>query len=683
MVKSEILKEKVKRVVESKGDAKMEFLTVVASHDGSVMSDSVFTSFRRFKERYGEEKFEDVKDELIDEGIIFSPSYGSIQLTVRKEKGDYDYQKGKELSKFIGKLIFEHSSEMKIIIDKILKELEGKEFLMYICEKDGISTVNGREPEIKEIIGKRSYEKILKDLLEVGILTEYAWSSKKHGYHGYKILPSVDMYIKEKLSPFELSNVEKELKESGVSGADIHRCLEILKKIYIGQNIRSEGILKSDFSGFEKEIGILTKHGFIKDNNWYSFHLYLTTERGSKIGKTIIKNLIRNKRTEITGAVLNLPHNSIGFLLFDYMAASLIYSVGKEYPYDWREPLVADSRIWILRNKLLSKFEELGLCVKTRLCVSTRGGELRGEYYVTCEEVLDFLKDCTAYKGGLYGKEKKMSLLYDFFRKAKSFLQIEDINEVRERYYDEMEKLQLTEEEIGDIVNKMAKSKINSEYNGLLSDKIPFSIKDESRYDIYLREQLINPVIHFLLGKTKPKIDVTAEKVDEERLEEELRIEREKVKSSGLTSKKGRIEFYDKIGDFELELRQFIKEELKRKFGDSWLEDGVPKKIRENWDRIKRREEKEGIEPERDVINYALFSDYKEIIIHNWDEIFNRCFEDEGKLRVRLEDLNILGRIPVMHIRNINREKFGTAEHAVNWLRSKISNFRREQKETK
>ncbi|MDI6886179.1 MAG: hypothetical protein QMD22_07560 [archaeon] len=219
------------------------------------------------------------------------PPYGGVQFTVRNEKGDYDYKEGEELSKFIGKLIFEHSSEMKIVIDKILKELEGKEFLMYICEKDGIHTVDGRKPETIEIIGKRSYENILKDLLEVGILTEYVWSSRKHGYPGYYILPSVEMYIKENLSPFELSSVEKELKETGVSGTDIHRCLEILKKIYIGQNIRSEGILKSDFSGFEKEIEILTKHGFIKHNEWYSFRLYLTTERGSKIGNTLIKNL--------------------------------------------------------------------------------------------------------------------------------------------------------------------------------------------------------------------------------------------------------------------------------------------------------------------------------------------------------------------------------------------------------
>lgn len=678
MVKREIIQEKVKRIIENKEDAKIEFLIVVASHHGFVLSDSVLPSFRRFKDRYGEEKFEEVKADLIDEGIVSSPATGSIQFAVINEKGDYGSQQAEGISKFVGKLIFEHSSEMKGLIDKILKELEGKEFLSYLCEKEDIFTRDGSEPEIKELIGKRSYEQILKDLLEVGILTEYAWSSKMHDYHGYKILPSVNTYIEQNLSPLELSNVEKELQESGVSGAKIHQCLDILKKIYIGQNIREEGILKSDFSGFEQEIEILRNQGFVRDNDWYRFQLYLTTEKGSKIGEIIIKNLIQNKKTEITDAVLTLPHNLIGFLLFDYMASSLLYPAGKEYPYDWREPLVADARIWNLRNKLLSRLEELGLCVKTQLYVSTRGGELRENYYVTCDEILEFLKDSTAYKEGLYGEEKKKCLLYEFFKKSKRFLLIEDVNEVRERYYNEIEKLQLSEGEIEDIVNEMAQSKITSEYYGLLSDKLPFSIKDHSRYDIFLKEQLIKPVICFLLGKTKPKIAIITEKVAEERFKGELRIEQERIKSSGLLLKEERVEFFDRICDFELEIRQFIEAELKRKFGDSWLEQGVPEAVRKNWEKRKRNEEKEGIDPERDVINYALFSDYKEIIKHNWDEIFSLCFEDKEKTRVRLEDLNILGRIPVMHVRSINREKFGTTEHAINWVRSKISNFRGE-----
>jgi len=357
------------------------------------------------------------------------------------------------------------------------------------------------------------------------------------------------------------------------------------------------------------------------------------------------------------------------------MTQSLTYPTDKEHIFDWREPLLEDARIWNLRNKLLLKLEELGLCVKTRSYVSTRGGELRGEYYVTCKEVLDFLKDCTAYKGGLFGREKKTCLLYGFFRRAKRFLQIKNIDEVRERYYDGMEDLKLTEEEIGEIVNEMARKGITSKYNGLLSDVLPFSIRDESRYDIYLKEHLIKPVVHFLLEKPEPKIDIKAEEVAEERLEEVRRVEREKIKSLGLVSRMDRIRLYDEIGAFESELRHFIKRELTKKYPDSWLEKGVPKDVRENWNNRKEDEVKEGLEPEAEIINYADFGDYKKIITHNWKEVFRFCFKEEETLKVRLSDLNRLGRRPVMHIRSINEEKVGVTRHAIGWLRARINSF--------
>jgi len=674
VIKSEIIKEKVKRIIQSNVKPKIEFLTILACHNGSIMSDSIPTSSKRFEEKHGEGKFDAVRDELVDEGVTSTSISGGVQLAVKKE-GHYDHQKGEELSRFIGKLIFENSPQMKKIIERVFEEVEGKEFLRKASEENGIHASNGKKPEIIEIIGKRSYEEILKNLLEVGILSEYAWSSRKHSYHGYKLLPSVETYLKEKLSPFELSTIEKELMAKGLSGSKIYRSLEILRKIYVGQNIRSEGILQSDFSEYGKETEILTKHEFIKENKWFRFTLFLTTESGSKTGKLLVENLIHDKQAQITSAILSLPHNLIGFLLFDYMAQSLTYPADKEHLFDWREPLLADSRIWILRNKLLSKLEELELCVKTRSYVSTRRGELRGEYYVTCKEVLDFLKDCTAYKGGLFGREKKTCLLYGFFRRAKRFLQIKNIDEVRERYYDGMEELKLTEEEIEEIVNEMARKGITSKYNGLLSDVLPFCITDESRYDIYLKEHLIKPVVHFLLEKSEPKIDIKAEEVAEERSEEVRRVEREKMKSLGLVSREKHIRLYWEIVDFELELRQFIEKELRKKFGNLWLEKGVPEDMRKRWSKKKQQEEKEGLEPEKEIINYADFGDYKKIITSNWKEIFEPCFKEQQKLIVRLSDLNILGRRPVMHIRSINEEKVGVTSYAIGWLRARINSF--------
>ena len=675
-MKSEIIKEKVKRIIRSNDRAKIEFLMVVASHNGFIMFDSMRISFKRFNEKYGERKFEEVKNDLIDEGIIFTSPSGGIQLAVKKE-GYYDSQTGEELCRFIGKLIFKAIPEIKKTVENLFEEPEGKEFLRHIAEKGAISTLNGQSPEIIEIIGKRSYEKILNSLLEVGILTEYSWSSRKHYYQGYNLLPSVETYLKERLSPFELSAIENELKAKGLKSLEIYVCFEVLRKIYLAQNIRSEGVLQDDFSEYVKEIELLTRYEFIKENRWSRFDLFLTTEKGSKTGKLLVEKLIKDKQAQITSAVLNLPHNLIGFLFFDYMSQLLTYSVEKEYIFDWREPLLADSRIWILRNKLLRELENLGLYARTRSYVSTRGGELRGEFYVTCKEVLNFLKDCTACTGGLFGRKKKVCLLYDFFRRVKRFLQIENIDEVRERYYSIMEELKLTEEEIEEIVNEMTRISITDKYSGLLSDTSPFSIKDESRYDIYLKEQLIKPVIHFLLEKPKREIDVEAEGIAEERLEEVRKVEREKMKNLGLVSREERIKLYCEIADFELELRQFIEKELRGKFGDLWLDKSISENVRKRWDKRKEGEESEGIEPESEIMNYADFGDYKEIIIHDWD-IFEPCFKDKETLKVRLLDLNLLGRRPVMHIRTINEEKVGVARYAISWLRSRVNSFRRD-----
>jgi DNA-binding MarR family transcriptional regulator len=209
--KLEILKAKIEKIIESTYEAKKEFLSIIACHNGSVMPDSVPASFEQFKEIYSNESFDKVKNELIEEGIIFIPksSYQPLQFSVRNEKGDYDSQSGEEISKHFGKLVFEHKPKIRETIEELVREPESKEFLRYIATQRGIHIYDGIEPEIKEIIGRQSYERILKQLLEIGILNKYAWSSRKHGYTGYKLLPYVDEYIKSKLGIFELDELEK------------------------------------------------------------------------------------------------------------------------------------------------------------------------------------------------------------------------------------------------------------------------------------------------------------------------------------------------------------------------------------------------------------------------------------------------------------------------------------------
>jgi len=210
-IKLRILKEKLSRIVEAEDESKKDFLMIMACHKGLIMPASVNISFRRFKEKYGEQIFEEVKNYLLEEEIIFIPnsSYKPICFSLKNEKDAFDYQQGEELSNFFGKLIFEHNPHVKEVLEELLKEPEGKEFLKHIAMERGIHIIDGVEPKVKKIIGKHSYEKILNKLLELGILNKYAWSSRKHGYSGYYLLPYIDKYIMSRLEIFELSDIEK------------------------------------------------------------------------------------------------------------------------------------------------------------------------------------------------------------------------------------------------------------------------------------------------------------------------------------------------------------------------------------------------------------------------------------------------------------------------------------------
>lgn len=207
--KLEMLKAKIKRMVEEKDKPKIDFLKIIACHNGYLTHDSVTISFKIYKEKYGYQKFESVKKYLLDEGIIFVPEeYNQpICFSIKNEKGEYNRQLGEGLSRFFGELIFKHEGKIKETIDAVLEEPEGKEFLKFVAKEKGIHIYDGREPEIKEIIGRQSYERILSKFLELGILNEYTWSSRKHTYAGYKLLPYIDNYIKSRI--FELDETEK------------------------------------------------------------------------------------------------------------------------------------------------------------------------------------------------------------------------------------------------------------------------------------------------------------------------------------------------------------------------------------------------------------------------------------------------------------------------------------------
>jgi len=202
-----ILKSKLRRQVKTSDAPKMAFLAVVASQNGTVMADSVSTSFRAFKQRHGNEKFDEILKDLKEDGVIMEKQ--GLSFSVVNEKGEYDYKTGEELSKYVGELIFESIPQIQTIIDEIAKEPEGNEFLKSIAKEKGVLILDGQEPRIKDIVGKRTYDLLIERLVENNILIEYAWQSRKHSYSGYKLLPFVDYYLRNKLGIAELTDDQK------------------------------------------------------------------------------------------------------------------------------------------------------------------------------------------------------------------------------------------------------------------------------------------------------------------------------------------------------------------------------------------------------------------------------------------------------------------------------------------
>ena len=129
---------------------------------------------------------------------------------------------------------------------------------------------------------------------------------------------------------------------------------------------------------------------------------------------------------------------------------------------------------------------------------------------------------------------------------------------------------------------------------------------------------------------------------------------------------------YILVRELEVEIRGFIESKMYESFSVSWIKRGIPKDVRKNWNLRKLDDVKQGKRPERKLINYADFSDYKKIILHNWKEVFSKYFKDKGKLRIRLDDLNNFCRKAIMHMRTITYGEVGVAEISIQWLRSKM-----------
>ena len=134
-------------------------------------------------------------------------------------------------------------------------------------------------------------------------------------------------------------------------------------------------------------------------------------------------------------------------------------------------------------------------------------------------------------------------------------------------------------------------------------------------------------------------------------------------------------DFYILISSFEKDLREIIK----NKFGKGIykiLQNQVSEKkipdIISEWKRRRKTDQNWGIAPEKDLLNYALLTDYMEIIKTN-KKYFTVSGDEELQTVIhQLKQFATFGRNPLMHCRTLSQQKYYTTISSVNYLKEWI-----------
>ena len=170
--------------------------------------------------------------------------------------------------------------------------------------------------------------------------------------------------------------------------------LDFAVYIYIGQNIRDEGILKSDVH-LEKNaapVNLLIEKGIVEQARWYKLDVLRISYMYKVALRDVVEERLYKQKESLRSTLQAIPENLLSFLVFEYLSSSLSFPVDRDYLFDWKDILLADVTIRKHKKYFFDTLIDFGFCVKTHNYVSTKGGELREEDYTIAAEVRNTLR---------------------------------------------------------------------------------------------------------------------------------------------------------------------------------------------------------------------------------------------------------------------------------------------------
>jgi len=171
--------------------------------------------------------------------------------------------------------------------------------------------------------------------------------------------------------------------------------LEIALYIYIGQNIRNEGILVQDpfLVKNEKIVKELENRGIIEEFNWYKHSLLRINYNENVNLSRIIEGKLNENKDILLESLNIIPLNLLSFFIHDYIENKMTFPLDKDWSYyGWKSLILDNEKIQKYKIKFFNVLIKFGFSVKTKSYVSTRGGELRDDEYVISTEIRDSLR---------------------------------------------------------------------------------------------------------------------------------------------------------------------------------------------------------------------------------------------------------------------------------------------------
>lgn len=442
--------------------------------------------------------------------------------------------------------------------------------------------------------------------------------------------------------------------EPGLSSDDART----LSEIFVKQYIRNGGVLASDFENQIDSVSRLVDSRLVLRDRFYRFDTLRCTFAGSELAKKQIEEIIHNHRQEVEASISQIPPRLLRFFVGDCLKDRSSWFTAK-LPYiffDWRRIPLADDKVWTQSLKLFSTLEKYRLSMRTSNYVSTRGGELRETEFAFPLETYFLLCEISNNEG-LTAEESKGFRVAYFLSDIAPYITSAASSDVREFIWQKLNTSGLTEADVAQVLTKLSKNAVTSEWYGLMSPKMPFEIRDQVGFKVGVDSVLIKPSIAELLG-TRPIVSQRPSKEEQT----VLTIDDSMLGRS--------VELYRQIIALESTLRELVKQKLKTEFSEDWRSQ-IPSQIVNEWKRKERNDLNESLEPETELINYADFSDYAQIIA-KFKSLFRDVFPDNERTVVELNRINNIGRRRVMHIRTISDVVYYNTMYSIQWVKDQL-----------